>query len=126
MIEQGQKMATELTAYVLIEGKPFAIDLNIKPNKPNRIHKDIVEEIKKETSEEFQVLYVKYKRLNYKNMELYIFFKSKYFREELLKQQKEYLQEFGYQKTLILQMEMHSDITKEFDNILIKYRFEKD
>lgn len=117
----------ELTAYILIQEHPYEITLNLKPLKPNKLVKVIIESISKEIGKdvEFKLIYAKYKYLRFRNMELYCFFKSRYFREEILKQQKELLQIFGLKKYMMVQMEIYEEITEEFDNILKKYNFEK-
>lgn len=117
----------ELTAYILIEEHPYEITLNIKPLKPYRLSKEIIRQVQEEVGEgvSFELIYARYRYLRYFNIELYCFFKSRYFRDEILKQQKELLQILGKEKYLMVQMETHEEITGEFDNILKRYNFEK-
>lgn len=117
----------ELVAYVLIENKPYALDLCITPLNIEQIYKDIIESVIEEIGSdiEFKVIYAKYKRLKFKNIELYCFFKLLYFKDVIEKRQQEFIKNFGIQTYMLIMPEMIEEETKEFDNILKKYNFEE-
>lgn len=119
----------ELIAYLIIEDHPYEIDLNVSTigiDIPKLIE-DIDFEIKKEIGDEveYKLIYAKYKRLRFINLQLHICFKYNYFEKEINEKRLELVRKIGFENTISVFDEIYEEMTKDFDNILRKYNFEK-